>query len=354
MDRNLSEAWLACSNPPLGIEPDRVGAWLAASDERLTPPFRFDLIAGGRSNLTFRVADAACNELVLRRPPLGNTLASAHDMGREYRILSALQHSSVPVPRPIAICEDPAICDKSLYAMERVEGWVLRGPDVTERAFPETRERLKISDSLISVLANLHLVDPGAVGLADLGRHAGYIERQLRRWNRQWRAAKTREMPAIEEAHRRLAASVPRQQRVSIVHGDYRLDNVVCSPDATVAAVLDWELCTLGDPLADLGGLLVSWVREGDESGGALGTTPTAAGGFPSREEIVTAYAERSELDVSAVDYYVAFAYWKLACIGEGVYARYRAGVMGDSAVSLADLAQRVERLVELSLNHNA
>ncbi len=233
--------------------------------------------------------------------------------------------------------------------MEYVDGWVLRAPEVTEGAFPTLAERASIADSLVSVLVDLHLVDPGAVGLGELGRHGGYIERQLKRWNRQWADAKTREIPAVEEVFARLSASVPEQQRVSIVHGDYRLDNVVSGRDATVAAVLDWELCTLGDPLADLGGLLVSWVQEGEDDTHALGGTPSALPGFPTREEIVATYGERSGLDVSGIDYYLAFAYWKLACIGEGVYARYRAGVMGDASVSLEDLARRVDRLAELA-----
>ena len=264
-----------------GIDRDRVAAWLVSRDERLKPPFAYELVAGGRSNLTFRIEDAGGHEFVLRRPPLGHTLPSAHDMGREYRILSALQDSTVPVPRPIAICEDAAVSGATFYAMEYVDGWILRTPEVTERAFPTLAERASIADSLVSVLVDLHLVDPEAVGLGELGRHSGYIERQLKRWNRQWADAKTREIPAVEEVFERLSTSVPEQQRVSLVHGDYRLDNVVSGRDATVAAVLDWELCTLGDPLADLGGLLVSWVQEGEDDSPRAGGHPERAARVP-------------------------------------------------------------------------
>jgi aminoglycoside phosphotransferase (APT) family kinase protein len=337
--------------PVQGIDSDAVERWLLANVDGLVAPFSYELIAGGRSNLTFKVLDGAGRAFVLRRPPLGKTLPSAHDMGREYRIISCLADSTVPVPEPLGICDAAAVNGVPFYAMDFVDGWILRTPEDSERGFPRPAERASLADSLIAVLADLHLLEPGAVRLGELGRHQGYLERQLRRWHRQWNDSKTREIPAIDEAHAILSANVPAQQRVSIVHGDYRLDNVVCGFDAKVAAVLDWELCTLGDPLADLGGVLISWVEYGEDASHHFSGAPMALPGFPSRDELTAAYAERSGLDVAGIDYYVAFAYWKLACIGEGVYARYRASAMGEQPdVSVPELGEKVTKLAELAL----
>jgi aminoglycoside phosphotransferase (APT) family kinase protein len=332
-----------------GIRADAVGEWLSANVEGLVAPFRYELVSGGHSNLTYRVEDAAGRAFVLRRPPLGKILPSAHDVGREFRIISGLVGSAVPVPTPLGLCDDVAVNDAPFYVMDFVDGAILRTAVESEAAFPDPADRGRMTDSLIDVLADLHLLDPADVGLGELGRHEGYLDRQLRRWYRQWNDSKTRELPAIDAVHAALTADPPAQQRVSIVHGDYRLDNVVAGFDAKVAAVLDWELCTLGDPLADLGGLLVSWVQHGESGTYHLGRTPTAVPGFPSRKELIAAYGERSGLDLSRVDYYVAFAYWKLACIGEGVYARYRAGAMGSQDVSVAVLAENVETLANLA-----
>ena len=336
---------------PPGIDAAAVGAWLEANVAGVSGPFAYELIAGGHSNLTFKVRDGAGRDFVLRRQPLGHILPSAHDMGREFRIISGLAGSAVPVPTPLGLCEDPEVTGGNFYAMDFVDGWILRIPADTARAFPEQADRATLAGSLIDVLADLHLLDPADVGLGELGRHEGYVERQLRRWQRQWEDSKTRELPAIDEVHDILSASVPAQQRVSIVHGDYRLDNVVSGFDARVAAVLDWELCTLGDPLADLGGLLISWVEDGEDGSYHFGGTPTALPGFPGRAELIDRYAARSGLDLANVEYYVGFAYWKLACIGEGVYARYRAGAMGEQRdVSLPQMAKKVELLSELAL----
>jgi aminoglycoside phosphotransferase (APT) family kinase protein len=334
-----------------GIDPDAIAAWLTANVEGLEAPFEYELVAGGHSNLTFKVVDANGRPFVLRRPPLGKTLPSAHDMGREFRILSGLVGSSVPVPTPLGFCEDVSVNGVLFYAMDFVDGAILRTPVESEASFPRPEQRAKVADSLISVLADLHLLRPEDVGLGELGRHEGYLERQLRRWHRQWNDSKTREIDAIEEVHAALSANQPAQQRVSIVHGDYRLDNVVAGFDERVAAVLDWELCTLGDPLADLGGLLISWVEHGEEEDHHFGGTPTAVPGFPTRAEVIAAYAERSGLDLSDIDYYVAFSYWKLACIGEGVYARYKSGAMGvERGVSLVQMARNVTTLADFAV----
>lgn len=336
---------------PSGIDAAAVGAWLEANVAGLRGPFAYELISGGHSNLTFKVRDGAGREFVLRRGPLGHILPSAHDMGREFRIISGLSGSAVPVPTPLGFCADPEVTGGTFYVMDFVAGHILRTPADTARGFPDPAERTTLAHSLIDVLADLHLLDPAAVGLGELGRHEGYIERQLRRWQRQWEDSKTRELPAIDEVHDLLAANVPPQQRVSIVHGDYRLDNVVSGFDARVAAVLDWELCTLGDPLADLGAVLISWVEDGEDGSYHLGGTPTALPGFPTRAELIERHGARSGLDLTDVHYYVAFNYWKLACIGEGVYARYRAGAMGEQRdVSLPEMERKVEILSELAL----
>jgi aminoglycoside phosphotransferase (APT) family kinase protein len=338
---------LASTGVP-GIDRRRVAEWLADGVDGLRAPFDFELVSGGRSNLTFKVRDAGGRIFVLRRPPLGNRLPSAHDMGREYRVLEALHGGTVPVPQPLGFCADKDVNGASFYAMDFVDGWILRTPELTEEAFPEESQRGELGESVISVLADLHSLDPEAVGLGDLGRPSGYIERQLKRWYRQWNDSKTRELPAIDAVYERLIEAVPEQQRVSIVHGDYRLDNVVVARQPRVAAVLDWELCTLGDPLADLGGLIISWIEAGEPGAHALAGVPTALPGFPSRAALIAAYGEMSGLDVSGIDYYLAFSYWKLACIGEGVYARYRAGAMGaEPDVSLADLVEKIDNLSE-------
>ncbi len=288
--------------------------------------------------------------MVLRRPPLGNVLQSAHDMGREHRIISALFPTAVPVPEPLAFCDDLTVNDAPFYVMALVEGVVLETSADAERELPEP-SRGAVSRALIDVLADLHAVVPEDVGLGDLGRHDGYVERQLRRWHTQFQKSRSRDIPAIDEVHARLSARVPTQQRVSIAHGDYRLGNTLVAADGTVRAVLDWELCTLGDPLADLGWFMAWWPQPGESATHLHGDAPSLAPGFAGREELTARYAERTGLDVSDLDYYVALALWKLACISEGVHARYRAGVMGDhSAENAADFGERVFRLSAAAL----
>jgi aminoglycoside phosphotransferase (APT) family kinase protein len=224
-----------------------------------------------------------------------------------------------------------------------VDGHVLRDADTAATLLTAGQRRVA-AESLVDVLAAIHAVDPDEVGLGDLGRKDGYIERQLRRWHGQWEQSKTRELPAVEEVHAALASSVPTQGPATIVHGDYRLDNCLLGDDGRVAAVLDWEICTLGDPLADVGLLLVYWTEAGDDHP-ALLTAPTVVDGFPTRAELLDRYADRSGRDLSGVDYYVAFGYWKLACIIEGVYARYLGGAMGRSGTGFEGFAEQVERL---------
>jgi aminoglycoside phosphotransferase (APT) family kinase protein len=324
--------------------------WLAEHVAGAVPPFEYEVIAGGRSNLTYAVVDADGRRFVLRRPPLGHVLQSAHDVGREHRIISALEETPVPVPRALAHCEDAAVNDAPFYVMGFVDGVVLDEAGDAERHLDKAA-RGRAGRSLIDVLVDLHAVDPDAVGLGDLARKEDYVSRQLRRWQAQFEQSRTREVPAMEEVHRQLTAHVPEQRRTGIVHGDYRLGNCLVGPDGAVRAVLDWELCTLGDPLADLGWVVAWWAEPGEDSSHLRRTVPSLADGFSTREELVERYAERSVADVTRLDFYVSLAYWKLAAISEGVYARYRAGAMGDaSGVDVEAFGAQVENLAERAL----
>jgi aminoglycoside phosphotransferase (APT) family kinase protein len=300
----------------------------------------FSLVAGGRSNLTYTVTDADGRRFVLRRPPLGHLLASAHDMSREHKIMAGLAGSTVPVPPVVGLCTDDSVNGAPFYVMRFVDGLVLRDPEVVE-AIPEP-VRWAAAESLVDGLATLHEVDPDAVGLGDLGRKEGYVNRLLKRWRGQWEQSQTRDIPLVEEVAARLEKSVPPQGPATIVHGDYRLDNVIVDPrDGAVLAVLDWELCTLGDPMADVGMLLMYWTEPGDEFS-PLFWAPTLAPGFPRRADIAARYADRSGRDLSEIDFYVALALWKAAVILEGVYARYASGAYGVTD----DSYQRFEAIV--------
>ncbi len=310
-----------------GIDVDGVTTWFTQHAPGIVPPLSFDLIAGGRSNLTYKVTDAAGTDRVLRRPPRGTVLATAHDMGREHRIISALAPTDVPVAPTIGLCTDESVTGAPFYVMDHVDGLVLRDAAAAEGVSPEVRRRAGLS--IAETLARIHAVDPDAVGLGELGRKEGYIARQLKRWNGQFEQSLTREVPVVTEAYQRLLAAIPDQGDPAIVHGDYRLDNCMVDDTGEVIAVLDWEICTLGDPVADLGLLMVYWTEEGDPYS-ALPGAATTLEGFPTRAELVEAYEAAGGRPVGDLDYYVAFGYWKLACILEGVYARYKAGAMGD------------------------
>ncbi len=324
--------------PIEGIDPEPVTQWLAHQTE-VAPPLRFEHIAGGRSNLTFYVTDAEQRRWVLRRPPLGHVLATAHDMARESRIMASLAGTEVPVPHIVGLCEDETVNGAPFFVMDHVEGTVMR--DLATAKSVDAALRPKITANLIDVLAAIHRVDPADVGLGDLARRDAYVERQLKRWHGQWEKSAYTHVTGIDELHKRLSSNIPEQVGATIVHGDYRLDNCIISPDGTIAAVLDWELCTLGDPLADVGLLLVYWAQADDEIA-ALPDAPTTAEGFPARTELIELYGKASGRDVSDVDYYVALGYWKLACILAGVATRYGAGAMGETdANDLAELFGR-------------
>jgi aminoglycoside phosphotransferase (APT) family kinase protein len=328
---------------PPGIDREGVEAWFRDNVPSARPPLSFERISGGHSNLTYGVGDAAGARWALRRPPLGKRLGSAHDMGREHKVVSALAGTPVPVAPVVGICEDESVNEAPFYVMDFVEGPILRGLAEAD-AFPDETDRRAIGERVVDTLVAIHEVDPDAVGLGDLGRKEDYVARQLRRWHGQWEKSKTRELAAIDAVHERLSARIPEQGPATIVHGDYRLDNMILTPGGEVAAVVDWELCTLGDPLADVGLLMVYWPEAGEE-GISLGLPATMAPGFPKREELKARYAERSGRDLSQLDFFVALGYWKLAIILEGVYARYAAGQYGKVDPGIEEFARLVERL---------
>ena len=307
---------------PPGLDLDRLHGLLERERPGLVRgPLTGRLIEGGRSNLTYAVSDGTAR-WVVRRPPLGHVLATAHDMRREHRVISALHPTEVPVPRPVLLCEDEEVLGAPFYVMEFVEGTPYRTADqLAGLGARRTREAVL---SLVDTLTGLHAVDPGEVGLAGFGRPEGFLDRQLRRWGKQLDASRNRDLAGVDELHAALGRHLPVSPAPAIVHGDYRLDNVLIGGDDTIKAVLDWEMSTLGDPLTDLG-LLVMYSTPLGMADSPVSTTAQAAG-HPAPAELVERYAARSGRDVTAVSWYTAFAWFKLAVILEGIHYRYTLG----------------------------
>ncbi|GAA3384763.1 phosphotransferase family protein [Cryptosporangium minutisporangium] len=307
-----------------GLDLDALAAWASVHLPEQGTVQSATLISGGLSNLTFRVVFEA-SSLILRRPPRGPVLPSAHDMGREYRVLSGLQQSAVPVARTAAFEPGPDVLGAPFYLVEDVVGEVYRRPEQTAALAPD--DRGAIGASVVEALARIHEVDLVETGLSEFGPPTGYLQRQVRRWGRQWAASKTRDLPVMEELLTRLGTDLPTDSETTLVHGDYRLDNMIIR-GTDVAAVVDWELSTLGDPLADLALTLLYWADDGSVSsaGGVTGHP-----GFPTADEFAAAYATRTGRELDLLPLYRAFAEFKLAVILEGVHARYLAGgTVGD------------------------
>ncbi len=315
-----------------GLPAAAVRPWLGAALPGMFPggPWTAELISGGLSNITYRLGLPG-GTVILRRPPLGHVLPRAHDMHREYRVLGALFPTVVPVPEPLALCADPDVLGVTFYVMREVPGQVLRTPADTEVLSPPARAAL--ASALIATLADLHGLSPDAAGLGDYGRRSGYCVRQIRTWGAQWERSRTRDLPDMELLLARLSERAPQDGACTIVHGDFRLDNTVVSPAANadvprIAAVLDWELSTLGDPLADLAVTLSYWHDPGDTERGSI---PVSAGltdkpGFPAAAGLAAEYAARTGRDLGNLSFYMALAWMKLAVICEGVHARYLGG----------------------------
>lgn len=326
-----------------------VARWVLACAPELVAPLRFVRVAGGHSCITFIVHDADGRKVVLRRPPLGHVLASAHDVLREHRIMHALRDTGVPVPRMLGSCDDRAVLDAPFYVMTCVEGVVLHDADSVRTLLPDLAARRTASESMVDAMVALHAVDPDAVGLGDLSRATGYLDRQLKRWHGQWTASKTRELPAMEQLHDWLVAHRPAELPTRIVHGDFRLGNALHSPDGTVQAILDWELCSLGDPRADLSYMLRAWVPPEEPMISSI-EGATRAGGFLSRDELVARYEDRTGTALTDLDYWQAFHAWRSAAIGEGVYRRYVDGQMGERPPDMEAFARSVELGAEAGL----
>jgi aminoglycoside phosphotransferase (APT) family kinase protein len=341
-----------------GIDVGAVEHWLGEHVPGLAPPLTFTRIGEGQSNLTFRVDDGAGMRIVLRRPPLGEILASAHDVVREHRILTALRPAGFPVPRTLGLCEDVTVTGAPFYAMEHVDGIVLSRVADGETLSPALRARL--GDQIGATLAQLHRVDLDAIGLGDFRRPESLISRQLRRWRRQWEASKTRDLADIDDVAAWLEAEMPEEHEVVLVHGDYHLNNFVVGDDGSVRAVLDWELCTAGDPLADVG-LMAAYWNEMCSPDGFFREPVASLEGFPDAEALADAYRKASGRD-DDLGYWVAFAYWKIAIIIEGVYRRWLndpqngsdAGTLAPAVVRLAALARdAAESAVQFTVRAN-
>ena len=333
-----------------GINKESVTRWFVEHVAECEPPFRFELIAAGASNLTFRVTDQQGSTWALRRPPMGGRIATAHDMAREWRIMHALDSADcgVPVPKMVALCENDAINEAPFYVMEFVEGIILRHQETC--ADMTVEQCFAATESLIDVQIAMHKIDLEATGLADLSKHGGYVERQLKRWKKQVEIGGVRELPLLDALHDRLAKNIPDENNgIALAHGDYRFDNTIMGSDYRLTAVLDWELCTLGDPIADFCWSMMYWA-DPDDTVTFYKRPPTLYENFVRRDEMVKLYEQRSGFDVTNLDYYITFSWWKMACIVEGVYARMlKGGSGGLKGTSAEEMKIRVADLLSMA-----
>lgn len=346
----MSAAEPAREQPP-GLDLDRFALWFdRARPGAVQGPLAARLVTGGKSNLTYTVTDGH-GTWIVRRPPLGHVLATAHDMSREFRVMTALRDTDVPVPETYGLCEDDSVLGAPFYVMERVVGTPYRTAADLERLGGDRVRR--ISEAMVDTLATLHAVDPQKVGLGDFGRPEGFLERQVRRWKKQLDASHSRDLAGAEALHARLARHQPPDAAPGIVHGDYRLDNLLVDGHDRVAAVIDWEMATVGDPLTDVALMLV-YLRLGAIGGGVVVADAGNAPGFLSEEEILDRYAARSERDLSASGFYLALASFKLAVILEGIHYRHLHGqTVGEGFESVGDLVEPLIAAGLTSLKEN-
>jgi aminoglycoside phosphotransferase (APT) family kinase protein len=331
----------------IGFDVATVEAWLARVTD-IVMPLSWTRLSGGHSNLTYRLRDGNGREMVIRRPPLGQLLPKAHDMWREYRVIEALWPTAVPVAEPVAYCDDRAVAETHFYVMGKASGAALySGATVAE--WLDVDARRHAGEVFFDALAALHSIDPTTVGLGDLGRHEGYVARQLSTWYRAWNAQighAAYDDPRIHRLHDELQAQIPAEGPARIVHGDFGPHNAMFSRAGDVTAVLDWELATLGDPMADFAYSVNAWVEPGDP--GVYGSDPpTALPGFPSRQQLIERYAAATGADLTHLDYYRAFNSWKVACILHGVYARYRAGQKSIEGVDVQAVFNRITASID-------
>jgi aminoglycoside phosphotransferase (APT) family kinase protein len=333
-----------------GYDVPAVEAWIAAHVSGLTPPLRWTRLEGGHSNLTYRLDDAQGRAAVIRRPPMGELLPKAHDMEREWQLISALGPTPVPVPAALGLCTDRSVTGANFYVMGLIDGHPLYTADDTLLRVPADR-RMAFAHSFIDVLADLHAVDPDAVGLSGLGKKDGYVARQLNAWYRSWTAsidAAKYDDPRAHTLQKFFLENVPEQGPGRIVHGDYGTHNCLVGPDGTVAAVVDWEISTLGDPLADLAYALNWWPDPTDIIPQADNAS-TSVPGMPDRAYLARRYGERSGRDLSQLDYYLGFNRWKTAAIVHGVYARYVEGKKSSAGIDLDHMRGRIGTALTLA-----
>lgn len=335
---------------PEGYQVDNVERWISDNIPSLSAPFEWLRLEGGHSNLTYQLTDANGNKAVIRRPPQGELLPKAHDMSREWALISALDGTGVPVPAALGFCESPDVTGAWFYVMGHIEGHPLYNSDDTNQWVPEA-ERRKMAFNFMDVLAALHTVDPDEVGLGDLGKRDSYVGRQLKTWYRSWTSSiegANFDDPRAHELKDFFLENLPDQGPIRVVHGDYGPHNVLIGADSTIHAVVDWEISTLGDPLADLAYALNPWPDPTDEEP-PLPEAALAPPGFPTRTELAARYAEVSGRDLSKLDYYVGFNRWKSACIIHGVYARYCEGMKSTEGIDLEEMRERIGRGLDLS-----
>ena len=334
---------MATEEQPEGYNVANVEAWVRENVPSLAPPFTWTRLLGGHSNLTYEIVDTNGKKAVIRRPPQGQLLPKAHDMSREWALISSLGPTDVPVPEALGFCESPDVTGAWFYIMGHIDGHPLYNADDTNLWIPEDC-RAVLGDSFMDVLAALHSVDPDEVGLGDLGKKDSYVGRQLKTWYRSWNASvepAQLDDPRAHELQQYFVDNLPDQGPARVVHGDYGCHNCLFGSDGRIAAVVDWEISTLGDPLADLAYALNQWAQVDDELAPGA-NPPTAMEGFKTRDELAARYAEKTGRDLSKLNYYIGFNRWKSAAIVHGVYARYMEGKKSTEGIDLDELRGRI------------